>query len=294
MIRMPMPRVTTMVAALALAAAAACGGREAGPPVATVAVQVTPDHAPLGSPVEMSYRFKVADGATFDGNYRVAVHFVDSDGGLMWTDDHDPPQPTSQWKPGQTIEYTRTTFLPIYPYLGKATIEVGLYNPSTRQRLTLAGEDRGQQTYAVAAIDLEPQSDGIFVVYGDGWQAAEVAPENSLEEWRWTTKKASWSFRNPKRDVVVYIDLDGRPNAFPAPQQVTVTAGDTVVDRFQVTAVGRMLRRIAIPAATLGTADVVPMSLEVDRTFVPARLPGGSADDRELGVRVFHLVVEPK
>ena len=40
------------------------------------------------------------------------VHVVDTDEELMWTDDHHPPTPTSQWKPGQTIEYTRTVFVP--------------------------------------------------------------------------------------------------------------------------------------------------------------------------------------
>ena len=40
------------------------------------------------------------------------VHFLDSDKERMWTDDHDLPVPTSQWKPGQTIEYTKTMFVP--------------------------------------------------------------------------------------------------------------------------------------------------------------------------------------
>ena len=48
------------------------------------------------------------------------LHVVDADDELMWTDDHDPPTPTTQWKPGQTIEYTRTVFVPIYPYVGEA------------------------------------------------------------------------------------------------------------------------------------------------------------------------------
>jgi hypothetical protein len=291
---MTMSRSTTMLTVAALALAAACGGRDAGPPVATATLAVSPDRAPLGSPITMSYRFQVAAGASFDANYRVMVHFVDADGGVMWTDDHNPPVPTSQWKPGQTIEYTRTTFLPVYPYLGQATIQIGLYNPSTQRRLVLAGEDAGQRAYKAAAIELEPQSEGIFVVYGDGWQPAEVSPQNSLDEWRWTKQEASWSFRNPKRDVVVYLDLDGRPDAFPAPQQVTVKAGDQVVDSFTVTSPDRMLRTIEIAAAALGTGDVVTMTLGVDRTFVPARLPGGGSDDRQLGVRVFHLVVEAK
>ena len=288
-----MPRSTTIALAVAFALVAACGGRTVGPPVATATVKLNPDRAPLGAPVDMTYRFQVADGATFDGNYRVLVHFVDADGDLMWTDDHDPPIPTSQWKPGQTIEYTRKTFLPVYPYLGKATVEIGLYNPSTRRRLPLAGDDTGQESYRVAALELAPQSEGIFVVYGDGWYPSEVSPQNSLDEWRWTKKTASWSFRNPKRDVVVYLDLDGRPDAFPSPQQVSVKVGDQVVDTFPVTSAGRIVRTIAIPAATLGTGDMVSMSVDVDRTFVPARLPGGT-DTRELGIRVFHLVVEAR
>ena len=54
------------------------------------------------------------------------VHVVDTDDELMWTDDHNPPTPTTQWKPGQTIEYTRTVFVPVFPYVGDATIQLGL------------------------------------------------------------------------------------------------------------------------------------------------------------------------
>ncbi len=60
------------------------------------------------------------------------VHVVDTDDELMWTDDHEPPTPTTQWKPGQTIEYTRTVFVPVYPYVGDATIQLGLYSTTTR------------------------------------------------------------------------------------------------------------------------------------------------------------------
>ena len=54
------------------------------------------------------------------------VHVVDTDEELMWTDDHNPPVPTTQWKPGQTVEYTRTMFVPIFPYVGDAGIHIGL------------------------------------------------------------------------------------------------------------------------------------------------------------------------
>ena len=40
------------------------------------------------------------------------VHFLDADNERLWTDDHDSPIPTTQWKPGQIIEYTKTMFVP--------------------------------------------------------------------------------------------------------------------------------------------------------------------------------------
>ena len=46
---------------------------------------------------------------------------------------------STQWKPGQSIEYTRMMFVPIYPYVGKASVNVGLYSPKTQKRLPLAG-----------------------------------------------------------------------------------------------------------------------------------------------------------
>ena len=40
---------------------------------------------------------------------------------------------------------------------------------------------------------------------------------------------------------------------------------------------------------------MVEVKLSVDKTFVPAHVEGGSpTDTRELGLRVFHVFVEPK
>src|SRR5262250_2306223 len=99
---------------------------EGGPPVATGTVTLSHDRAPAGSPLEITYKFVVAPGATFAQDYRVMAHVVDTDEELMWTDDHQPTPPTKEWKPGQTVEYTRTVFVPIFPYVGDATIQLGL------------------------------------------------------------------------------------------------------------------------------------------------------------------------
>ena len=76
-------------------AGAACGRtEEAAPPVATPALTLSRSTVTLGSPIQMKYRFKVADDApAFNDDYWVFVHFLDRDDELMWTDDHRPPVP---------------------------------------------------------------------------------------------------------------------------------------------------------------------------------------------------------
>jgi hypothetical protein len=252
---------------------------------------------PLGSPIEAAYRFTVAnDAPAFDRDYVVFVHFVDADGEVMWTDDHAPSVPTTEWKPGQTIQYTRTSFAPIYPYVGPATVEVGLYSPSDRRRLRLAGVEREPGAYKVLDLEILPQSENVFLIYKDGWHRPEVAPDEANLEWQWSRKQGVLTFRNPRRDSVLYLKLDGRPDLFPeSGQQVNILAGDQVVDSFALTSSEAMLRKATLTAAQLGEGDMVELKIEVDKTFVPASTPGGNASDtRELGVRVYNAFVAPR
>src|SRR5690242_17957535 len=106
--------VFALGAALTAGSMAACRRKDApAPPVATPSVTLNHDRAPLGSPLDITYKFVVAPDAKFDEDYRVMVHVVDTDEEMIWNDDHNPPTPTKQWKPGDTIEYTRTIFVPI-------------------------------------------------------------------------------------------------------------------------------------------------------------------------------------
>jgi len=267
---------------------------QTAPPMATPSVTLSHDKVPLGSPIDITYKFVVASDASFKQDYRVMVHVVDPNEELMWTDDHDPPMPTSGWKPGQTIEYTRTVFVPVYPYVGEATIQIGLYAQPNQPRVPLAGDDVGQRAYRVARLQLAPQSEAVFSVYKDGWHPAEQAEHNPMVEWHWTKKVAILAVRNPKRDSILYLDLDNPGGVFEEPQQVTVTTGGVMLDQFTLMPKQVILRKIAIPATAMGADENVDVRIEVDKTFVPNRLSPTSKDPRELGVRVFHaVVVEP-
>ena len=274
-------------------AAAACGGAEEATPVATPGFSASKTRIPLGSPVDLTYSFDVAPGARIEADYRVFVHFLDSEGQQMWTDDHDPPVPTSAWKPGQKVQYTRTVFMPIFPYQGPATVTLGLYNgPRLEDRLPLAGEGKGRE-YTVAKLEFLPQSENIYLTFRDGWNPLEMAPDNPAREWQWMKKTGTLAFRNPKQDVTLYLEADGRPDLFGSdPQVVRVFVNGAEVHQFTVDHKDPVLRRLPLSAAQLGTGETVEIRLEADKAFVPAQTPGLGGDPRELSIRVYHAFIE--
>jgi hypothetical protein len=268
----------------------ACSGEtETAPPVATPTVTLGKDKAAIGSPLKITYKFQVADGAKIDRDYQVFVHVIEPDGERLWQDDHAPQVPTSKWVPGQAVEYTRTVFVPNYPYIGDANIRVGLYDPASGTRLPLNAQEVGRREYLVGKLNLLPQSENIFLIYKEGWHPSEVDPNNATSEWQWTKGTATISFRNPKRDATFYLDGDARPDLFTPPQQVTVKVGGQTIATFAADSKDRILRTFPISADQFGTGDMAEITIEVDRTFGP-----GGGDTRDLGIRVFHAFIEPK
>jgi hypothetical protein len=289
------PRLLVFLMAAA-ALAAGCGrAQDTEAPVATPSVTVARGDAAAGTPLEMSYRFVVAPNApAFADDYWVFVHFLDTDGEMMWTDDHQPPIPTRQWKPGQTIEYPRTMFVPKFPYLGETRIEVGLFSPKTGARVPMTGETRGQRAYHVATFTMRTQADSLYVVFKDGWHETEVADENAGIEWQWSKKSATLAFRNPKRDVLFYFQCDQPVQGLGAMQRVELRIGPTVVDSFALAPGRQELRKVPVSRAQLGDAETVEVTVLVDKTFVPANMTQlKSTDSRELGIRVFRAYIQP-
>lgn len=284
--------------AIVLAAAlgaAGCGGQEdTAPAQGSIAVQLSRSRIALGSPVEITYRFTAAADGPALGTRKAFVHFLDADGEQMWTDDHDPPVATATWKPGQTVEYTRTVFAPIYPYVGPARIVAGLYDPASGERAKLFGTDAGGRAYEVAQFELLPQTENVFLIFKDGWHAVESAADNSMVEWQWTRKEATLAFRNPRRDSTLYFQADNPGKAATAATQVEIRLGDQLLETVKLVADGPV-HKIALPATALGAGDMVELRLVVDQTFVPALEPGAASNDpRELGARVFHAFVQPQ
>jgi hypothetical protein len=253
--------LTCAAAVVLLAGSISCSRKtDNQPAVATPSLTLSRDRVPIGSPVKLTYKFVVAPDAKLTTDYWVFVHILDPTGELLWTDDHLPAPPTSTWKPGQTVEYTRTVFVPNYPYIGEAAVRLGLYDRTSTNRLTLNAQEVARKEYLVAKFQLQPQSENIFLISKDGWHPAEF-----------------------------YLELDARTDLFNPPQQVTLRIGSQTIATFAADTRDRKLVTYPITAAQLGAGDMTELVIDVDRTFSP-----GNGDTRELGVRVFHAFVEPK
>ena len=268
----------------------ACGGKEENEPaVATPSLALSKDRVPIGSAVTLTYKFVMAANAKIDKDYWVFVHVLDPEGEQMWTEDHQPPTPTTQWKGGETIEYKRTIFVPNYPYIGEAVVKLGLYDMSTGNRLVLNAPDGTRREYTVAKFQILASSEKIYMGVRDGWHPTEVDPKNPQNEWLWTKKTATMSFKNPKKDATLFVRYDARVDLFTPPQQVTVKMGDQTIGTFAAEAKTPSILTFPVTAAQLGEGELVELVFDLDRTFKP-----GGPDPRELGIRIFNVHLEPK
>jgi hypothetical protein len=296
---------------LAVAVVPACSRRkpaEINPIEPSVAFNRT--KVPLGSAIEITYTWKLDPAAKkLNQDYRAMVHFLDSHKQLLFEDDHPPVPPVTSWEPGQTYTYKRTKFVPIYPYVGPVEVRMGLYLVGGKGgRVALKGEDAGMNEIKVASIEFQPQTENIFIVEKEGWHSPESAPENPGLERTWIKKEAVASFKNPRKDVILYLEADTNFKAFPQPSVLTLALHGTSAAATDATkgapasapaATGLVLplenseiflKKIRFKAADLGEGDWVDLRLAMNQSFVPKAL-GLNNDERELGLMVYHLYV---
>jgi len=240
--------------------------------------------------VEITYNWNVEPSAKKLGkDYKALVHFLDSHGVMLFDDDHMPSPPTTAWEPGKSYSYTLTKFIPIYPYVGESEVRMGLYRD--RERVGLKAEDAGLHQNSVAKMELLPQTENIFLVYKEGWHNPESRTDNPGLEVTWTKKDALVSFKNPKKDVIVYLEADTNSKAFDAPPVLTIAVAGKVGLVVPIESSEVFLKKIRVKAADLGNDEWVDLRLSMNQSFVPKVKGVNATDDRELGLMVYHLYV---
>lgn len=249
-----------------------------------------------GQPIELKFRFEVDksfDKIPYDGY--VFVHFYDPLGNQAFVADHKPPQPTNTWKPGDTIEYTHLVFIPDYVYPGEYQVIAGIYDfEGVHDRVSMKGDVDGHRAYRVLKLEFLSPPPYPFVRYLDGWHEPEVNPNDPTQRWRWTKQKATAALVNPRRSARLYFEFEANTDIFKdKPQVLTLTLNNKSLDQFPLEQAMPVLKTYDLTPSDLGDADEVTLTLELDRAFVPANL-NLSQDDRELGIRVYHLALQAK
>jgi len=246
---------------------------------------------PLNSAMEVTYTWTVEPSAKrLNQEYRALAHFLDAHKVILFTDDHLPVPPPSAWEPGKTYSYTRTVFVPAFPYVGEGSVVMGLYPEGKGERVPLKGEDLGMREYKAAKIEFLPQTENTFLVFKEGWYGPESNPANPGLERTWTKKEALVSFKNPKKDVIVYLEADTNSKAFPEQPVLTVSVGGKTGLTIPIENSEVFQRKIRFKAGELGGGDWADLRLSMNQSFVP-KAKGINQDDRELGLMVYHLYV---
>jgi hypothetical protein len=142
---------------------------------------------------------------------------------------------------------------------------------------------------AVAIEQFDAQSaDHLVFGYGEGWHEAEFNPEIGL--WQWTSERAVLRVHAAGHPLV--LTLSGEPPAVAQWRRahVAVRAGGRVVA--EQTLFGRLFLQARIPAE-LVAGDESTITIETDRTHVPAEGIRRRPDRRRLGLRVFQCDLRP-
>ena len=202
------------------------------------------------------------------------------------------PRPGSPGRPSNTAGRCSRPSIPTW---ARPRSSAGCTTPRRATGCKLSGTEAGGRAYEVAQLELLPQTENIFLIFKDGWHAVETAGDNSMVEWQWTKKEATITFRNPRRDAVLYFQADNPGKAATAARQVEIRLGDQVLQ----TVAAQRRRRCpctrsrsaprpwaAARWSSCGWSSTRPSC----RRWSRARTGN---DPRELGARVFHAFVQP-
>ena len=170
----------------------------------------------------------------------------------------------------------------VVPYSARRTIDIGLYRDNrapaaagARRRRPRVDGPRLQGRRRSSCCRRRRTSSSIDK---SGWHPAEFAPDDPTLEWQWTQKTGDADASGIRaRTCTLYLEYDARPDLF----QRQAAAGDRArrttsrSQRSRPTAARSPLEKIPITAAQLGTDEMAELRIEVDQTFVPAKLPAG-------------------
>lgn len=221
-------------------------------------------------------------------DFNVFVHFWHKNN-LLFQDDHTPAPSVTQWEPEKEYTYTRRIYIPTFidefdpNFKGEEALRLsaGFFSPYDR-----TGESK-QEILDEKLKVFPPPLDTPEVIYEEGWYDLEINPDAYLKQWRWTAQKARCIIDNPHRDALLIIKGGINPEAVPG-QKIILKINDLTLDEF-IPEESVFEKSYNIKKEMLGDQEEFYLTIEADKTFVPARIFSDSPDERELGLQVSFI-----
>ncbi|OGF64073.1 MAG: hypothetical protein A2Y62_15555 [Candidatus Fischerbacteria bacterium RBG_13_37_8] len=249
--------------------------------------------ATMGSILKADYSFSIPQNAKIpDYNGIVFVHFIDPDGNIVFTDDHETDKPITQWKTGDTYSYQRLIYVPAEILSGEYTVKLGIYDPEgKKERIPLNAQEINDRSYEVAKLSIKaPLWD--LVKYDEGWHEIERSPEDPFIQWRWTKDKSIAHLLNPLKDTKLYLEVEGNPEYFTEQElMITIKINDNQIDQFPAENKKRIMRIIPLSKDLAGNDKYIKFEIDLGKTFIPSQTYN-STDIRELGIKVYRIIIE--
>jgi len=223
-----------------------------------------------------------------DQDMNVFVH-VWHGNNLLIQDDHVPDISTSQWESNEKYSYKREIYIPSFidkfnPYFkghDYLTLSIGFFSP-----YDWTGESKKEVLRE--KLKVFPQPDEIpEIIYENGWYNLEIDYDTDLKQWRWTAKKARCIIDNPHRDAILIIKGSFQSNVFEK-QQVIFRVNNLLLDEFFLEEIS-FEKSYEIKEEMLGEGDEFYLTIETDKTFIPAEVFPDSIDQRELGLTISFI-----
>ena len=185
-----------------------------------------------------------------------------------------------------TLTVDEASFLRFLDVPEGIAVGPGDYATLTIASRSPAGDTRRAPS-AVRQFDIQPTGQMVYG-YGEGWHEEEYDVPTGLR-WRWTSGRSVLRLKGPPQTVRVTIRAESPLRYFDAAPTIRVTAAGRVIGQLQPESDFEW--SVTVPAEDVSRAAGA-IAIETDRVYLPGEAEG-SADRRQLGLRIFESRIDP-
>ncbi|MBN1356843.1 hypothetical protein JXA40_11325 [bacterium] len=213
------------------------------------------------------------------------VHFLNSDGEILWQDDHAPEPGTTEWKAGQIYRYERIVYVPLIPRISQITMVMGLYGAG-ENRYSLNGTAYRKDKYPIGVFTVSPPRKPedlpeAKIEFLEGWYSAErnIATKDS---WRWMKNRGLCRLKNPHREATLYLQGWVPTDIYTKPSALILNINGVEYKQYRNLNYKFEIME-TIPTDLFEESESLALELITDHSYVPA--------ERELGLDPRHLAL---